>query len=67
MHWACKYVVVDYHEGRMLILCHEAETYAKQVWLVRTLSSRGSLPLVLCNYVRTKSIFMGAIYLLIWI
>ena len=30
-------------------------------------SSGGSLPLVLCNHVRTKGIFMGAISLLIWI
>ena len=29
--------------------------------------SVGSLPLVLCNHVSTKGIFMGAIYLLIWI
>ena len=26
----------------------------------------GSLPLVLCNHVRTKGIYMGVIYLLIW-
>ena len=31
-------VAIDCHEGYMLILCHEAETYAKQVWVVRTLS-----------------------------
>ena len=27
----------------------------------------GSLPLVLCEYVGTKGIFMGAIYLLVWV
>ena len=27
----------------------------------------GSLPLVLCEYVDTKGIFMGAIYLLVWV
>ena len=29
--------------------------------------SRGSPPLVLCNHVSTKGIFMGVINLLIWI